>query len=261
MVGTNWDITEMKQAEESIRMLNDRLHLRAAQLEAANKELEAFSYSVSHDLRAPLRAISGFSQILMEDHNGILPEDAQDSLREVCENARRMGRLIDDLLCFSRLGRQELKKSVVSMDAMVRQTVSSLGRDQPAEFRIADLSTAYVDPLLIKQVWQNLIENALKYSGTRTPPLIEIGAIDGSREKIYYVKDNGVGFDMNYVHKLFKVFSRLHHQHEFEGTGVGLAIVQRLIHRHGGRVWVEAQPDMGATFYFSLPHEGLEQHE
>jgi PAS domain S-box-containing protein len=261
MVGTNWDITEIKRAEESIQRLNEKLKRRAAEVEEANKELEAFSYSVSHDLRAPLRAISGFSQILMEDHNDKLPPDAQDSLREVYDNARRMGQLIDDLLAFSRLGRQGIKKSKISVETIVRQCVSAMNKDQTIEFHILELPSAFADAALIKQVWHNLIENAIKYSRSRTPPVVEIGAIRGQVDTIYFVKDNGVGFDMQYSHKLFKVFNRLHHQEEFEGTGVGLAIVQRVIGRHGGRVWVNAKPNSGATFFFSLPTEEGAQDE
>ena len=237
------------------------MNLRTAQLQDVNKELESFSYSVSHDLRAPLRAINGFSQILMEDYCDQLPADAQDSLHEICDNADRMGHLIDHLLSFSRLGRQELKKSEVSMNAIVQECLSALGHNQSAEFRVAELPSAFADAALLKQVWQNLIENALKYSRSSTPPVVEIGSRTVDQETVYFVKDNGVGFDMQYVHKLFKVFNRLHHQDEFEGTGVGLAIVQRVIHRHGGRVWVEAKPKMGATFYFSLPIEGLSNHD
>ena len=257
-LGVNYDITDQKLAEQRVRELNaeleERVAIRTAQLAEANDELEAFSYSVSHDLRAPLRAIDGFSRILLEDFCDRLPEEAQDYLQEVCGNAKKMGQLIDDLLVFSRLTRHPLQKTTVSIETLVHQCVAEMSRGRSAEFRIdADLPPCSGDPALLKQVWLNLIDNALKYSRVRDRPVIEIGAKVNDHESIYFVKDNGVGFDMYYAGKLFGVFQRLHRQEDFEGTGVGLAIVQRVIHRHDGRVWAEAKPDNGATFFFSLP--------
>lgn len=260
-LGVNYDITEQKLAEQQVRAMNadleERVARRTAQLAEANEELEAFSYSVSHDLRAPVRAIDGFSRILLEDFHDRFPEEAQDFLHEVSVNAKKMGQLIDDLLVFSRLTRQSVNKTTVSVDELVRQCVADLSRGRSVEFRVSpDLPPCFADPALLKQVWLNLIDNALKYSGLRERPVIEIGATTGNRESVYFIKDNGVGFDMRYADKLFGVFQRLHRQEDFDGTGVGLAIVQRVIHRHEGRVWADAQLDNGATFFFSLPVQG-----
>jgi signal transduction histidine kinase len=249
-----------RDAEARIQRLNaeleDRVKQRTVQLEAANKELEAFSYSVSHDLRAPVRAIDGFSRILQEDFSANLPDAAKDFLKEISDNSKYMGRLIDDLLNFSRLGRQALRIATVPTESLVRQCIDSLGGDVCAEFRIARLPHCYGDVSLIRQVWINLLGNAVKYSRRSTPPIIEVACSDSDQDVVYFIKDNGVGFDMRYVHKLFGVFQRLHRQEDYEGTGVGLAVVQRIIHRHGGRVWAESKPGEGATFYFSLPLEG-----
>ena len=235
------EIDERKQAEEA--------------LEAANKELEAFSYSVSHDLRAPLRAVDGFSRVLLEKYEAQLPSEAQRYLRLVRDNAQQMGRLIDDLLTFSRLSRQPLKLQPVSLAKLVRQALQDLRSEQEGkrvEFEIADLPPCSADPALLKQVWLNLLANALKYTRKREVARIEIGSHAEGGEHVYFVRDNGVGFDMRYANKLFGVFQRLHRAEEYEGTGVGLAIVQRIIHHHGGRVWAEAEVDKGATFYFTL---------
>ena len=245
------DITERKRAEEAIKLSH-------AQLEAANKELEAFSYSVSHDRRAPLRAMDGFSRILIEKHASGLPEEAQRYLHLVRTNAQRMGQLVDDLLTFSRLNRQSLKKQLVSPASIVHQCLNELRGEQDGrrvEISIGELPACQGDPALVKRVWLNLIGNALKYTRKREVAQIEVGAQTDAQApdvSIYFVRDNGVGFDMQYADKLFGVFQRLHRAEEYEGTGVGLAIVQRIVQRHGGRAWVEATVDQGATFYFTL---------
>jgi light-regulated signal transduction histidine kinase (bacteriophytochrome) len=252
------DITQWKRTEEVLRQ-------RSEQVEAANKELEAFSYSVSHDLRAPLRAIDGFSRILLEEYGESLPGDAQDYLKSVRRNAQQMGRLVDDLLAFARLGRQPIIKQSLDPAKVVRQCIDELHGEQDGrriEISVADLPPCLAEPALLKQVWTNLLSNAIKYTRGRELATIEIGCRndDGpSSEPIYFVRDNGVGFDMRYVDKLFGVFQRLHRAEEYEGTGVGLAIVQRIIHRHGGRVWAEARPGQGAAFYFTL--EGNVSHD
>lgn len=242
------DITERKRAEAA-------LEDRTAQLEAVNKELEAFTYSASHDLRAPLRALDGFSRILLEDYGPQLPPAGRQYLELVRGNAQQMGRLVDDLLTFSRLGRQPVNKQRVDPAALVQQALEDLASAQEGrqvDVRVEALPACEADPGLLKQVWLNLLDNALKYTRTRDPARIAVGAIQGEGMPAYYVKDNGVGFDMQYADRLFAVFQRLHGQEEFEGTGVGLAIVERIVHRHGGRVWAEAAVDQGATLYFTL---------
>ncbi len=236
--------------------LERRVRERTADLEAANKELEAFSYSVSHDLRAPLRAIGSFSHILFEEHATHLSPDAQNLLSRVTANTRRMERLIEDLLRFSRLGRQPLAKQPINIAPLVREVLEELHKEQGdrrINVQVGDLPDCVGDPSLLKQVFVNLLSNAFKYTRQQETASVEVGYQAQEGEGVYFVRDNGVGFDMNHAGKLFGVFQRLHRADEFEGTGVGLSIVQRILQRHGGRIWVHAAVNSGATFYFTIP--------
>jgi signal transduction histidine kinase len=229
---------------------------QAAQLEAANKDLESFSYSVSHDLRAPLRAIDGYSNILRERCGDKLGDEDNRVLGKIIENTQRMDTLIKDLLAFSQLGRRPVSAAEIDMDALAREVIDEL-RSAPGqrvpECVLKPLPVGWGDRSLIRQVWLNLLSNAIKFTGTREVPSIELGGTSEETRNVYYVKDNGAGFDMRYYDKLFGVFQRLHSAKEFPGTGVGLAIVQRVVAHHGGRAWAEGKPGEGATFYFALP--------
>jgi signal transduction histidine kinase len=254
---------QLARAEQALQQLNteleQRVARRTAELEAANKEMETFSYTESHDLRAPVRANVGFSQILREDHGDQLDAEGQRKLGIISDEAKRMGLLIDDLLAFSRLGRQSVEPIELDMTDMARrmfERIKSQNGGSRAELKLGPLPSVVGDRALLDQVWANLVGNAIKYSGKREQPVVEIGAVSDEREHIYYVRDNGAGFDPRYKHKLFGVFQRLHDASEFSGTGVGLALVQRIVLRHHGRVWAEGKPDQGASFYFALPREG-----
>jgi signal transduction histidine kinase len=249
-------MVERKQAEQAIENLNADLQQQTMQLEVANKELEGFSYSVSHDLRAPLRAIDGYALMLEEDYRDRLDEEAVRYLSVIRGNSKRMGMLIDDLLAFSRLGRQDLAKGQLNMNKLVQEVIDEALLQEggkAAKIEVGQLPPAKADRALLRQVWVNLISNALKYSGKSPNPSIEVSGRTEGIENVYSVKDNGVGFSMEYVQKLFGVFQRLHRAEEFSGTGVGLAIVQRLVTRHGGRVWAEGAVNKGAKFSFTLP--------
>ena len=251
------DITDRKHREMHIQELNEQLTRRSTDLSATNKELEAFAYSISHDLRAPLRHMVGFTELLQKNSSSLLDEKGRRYMMMILESAKRMGSLIDDLLAFSRIGRAETRETTVSLDQLVREVQNEMlseteGRN--VTWKIGSLPDLYGDRSMLKMVLVNLISNAVKFSRTRPQPEIEIGCTEKRKDGVVlFVRDNGVGFDMKYVNKLFGVFQRLHRPEEFEGTGIGLATVQRIIHRHGGQVWAEAQVGGGATFYLSFP--------
>jgi PAS domain S-box-containing protein len=253
------DVTQQRHSEREIQKLNAELEYRVgertAQLEEANKDLESFTYSVAHDLRAPLRHIAGFSGILMEQFGPALDVEAQRHLQRIQEGVRKMGQLIDELLTLARVGRQELNLQVAGLSSMVQEVLAILQPEivgRQVEWRMGDLPFVECDPTLIKQIFQNLISNALKYSRPRSPAVIEIGRTNIEGDTVIFVRDNGVGFSMKYADKLFGIFQRLHRSEDFEGTGVGLATVQRIVKKHQGRVWAQAELDKGATFYFTL---------
>jgi light-regulated signal transduction histidine kinase (bacteriophytochrome) len=276
IVGRVWsyrDITRQKLAESVIKKLNadleDRVMQRTQQvnklneelkfniqnLEVANKDMESFSYSVSHDLRAPLRIINGFVSLLGE-RNASMDAESKQFLQTISNNAQKMVHLIEDLLSFSRMGKKELNKVDLDMNKLLQDVLSSTNIHEwnsNTQLTLGNMLPASGDEILLKQAFFNLVANAVKYSRTKENPLIEIGSHPGTNENTYYVKDNGVGFSMEYYDKLFKAFQRMHSSEEFEGTGVGLASVQRIVARHGGRVWAEAMKDKGASFYFTLP--------
>jgi light-regulated signal transduction histidine kinase (bacteriophytochrome) len=257
---------QRNQAEQQVHQLNaeleQRVLQRTAQLEAANKELEAFSYSVSHDLRAPLRAVNGFAGRVLKEFEPQVPADARQHLERIRNGTQRMGELIDDLLAFSRLSRESMSCRVVDSVKLVQVVVGESAPQREGrqiEINIGKLPDCHGDPALLKQVWFNLISNAIKYTGGRELAIIDIGCERKNNEDIFFVRDNGAGFNMKYANKLFGVFQRLHRADEFEGTGVGLAVVQRIIHRHGGRIWADAAQGRGATFYFTIA--GETEHE
>jgi PAS domain S-box-containing protein len=250
------DVTARKAKEERIRQLNHDLEQRVHEVQAANSELEAFSYSVSHDLRAPVRAMTGFARILEEEHAARLDGEGHRLLQVIRTNAGKMGDLIDGLLTLSFLGRQRMKKGEVGMTELASEVVEEARQQESSrslEIGVQPLPATRGDRAMLRQVFTNLVSNALKFTRDRSPSVIEIGSCPKGAEIVYYVKDNGAGFDMRYAHRLFGVFQRLHSEREFQGTGIGLALVQRIVHQHGGRVWAEGVIGQGATVYFTLP--------
>src|SRR5215813_6663770 len=251
------ELQQREQRDAEIRKLNHELTLRAGELAAANRELESFAYSVSHDLRAPLRHMVGYSELLQKHASGSLDDKSQKYVQTILESGKRMGNLIDDLLAFSRIGRVDSRTAELDLQQLVKEVVSEIGRqakERNISWKIGALPVCHGDRSLLRLVVVNLVSNAVKFTGTRTPAEIEIGYVNGNTDNIeIFVRDNGVGFEMQYVDKLFGVFQRLHRADEFEGTGIGLATVQRIIHRHGGTVRAEEAVDQGATFYFTLP--------
>jgi len=256
---TNLKSLEMKKTHEQMLNGSESLEVkvkeRTAELEAANRELEAFSYTVSHDLQSPLRAIVGFSRILLTENREQLSREAVEHLETIDKNARRMHELIKDLLTFSKLGKEKVVSEPLDMNEVVEQVLTELPtnyKNNKAIIMLQSLQPAQGDASLIRQVWVNLLDNALKYSSKKESPVIEIGMKEVADEQVYFIKDNGAGFDMQYVDRLFGVFQRIHEPEEFEGSGIGLATVNRIITKHGGRIWAEAKPGEGAIFYFTL---------
>ena len=251
------EVKQRKRRENEVRQLNQELANRAAELEASNKELEAFAYSVSHDLRAPLRHSVGYAELLQKHAPSLLDDTCRRYIQTILDASKRMGHLIDDLLAFSRMGRAETKRTRVSLDQLVEEAVTEIGqetRGREIAWELNPLPVCYGDRSMLKLVVANLVSNAVKFTRMRRQAEIEVGCVDRGQDQVeVFVRDNGVGFDMQYVNQLFGVFQRLHLREEFEGTGIGLAIVQRIIHRHGGKVRAEGAVDQGATFYFSLP--------
>jgi signal transduction histidine kinase len=251
------ELEQRRHREDEIRKLNQELGKRAVELEATNKELESFAYSVSHDLRAPLRHMVGYSELLQRQASSLLDEKSQRFIRTILDSAKRMGNLIDDLLAFSRIGRTETRNTEVDLEQLVKEAVAEIGQDTKGRdiaWKIGALPLCYGDRSMLRLVVVNLVSNAVKFTRMRKPAEIEIGCVDRNQKQVeVFVRDNGAGFDMQYVNKLFGVFQRLHLPEQFEGTGIGLATVQRIIHRHGGQVRAEGTVDQGATFYFSLP--------
>jgi signal transduction histidine kinase len=251
------ELEQRKRREDEIRQLNQELAKQATELEASNKELESFAYSVSHDLRAPLRHVVGYSELLQRQASSALDDKSRRYMQTILESAKRMGNLIDDLLGFSRIGRAETKKAAVNLEQLVGEVVAELrqetnGRD--IDWKIGALPVCYGDRSMVKIVLVNLVSNAVKFTRLRSRAEIQIGCVDRKENQVeVFVRDNGAGFDMQYVNKLFGVFQRLHPSEEFEGTGIGLATAQRIIHRHGGQMRAEGAVEQGATFYFSLP--------
>jgi light-regulated signal transduction histidine kinase (bacteriophytochrome) len=250
------EIAHRKQAEEALVMARVDLQRHASELEIAYKEMESFSYSVSHDLRAPLRIIEGMSDIVLKDYHDKLDDEGKNLLQLIRGNTKRMGQLIRAILDLSKAGRQEMSIDEIDMEktvTLVAGDLKAMAPERNIDVDIGKLPPAHADPTLIHQVLTNLLSNAVKFTKDREVASIEVGGRSEDGENVYYVKDNGAGFDTNYANKLFGVFQRLHSVKEFEGIGIGLSIVQRIIRRHGGRVWAEGKPDEGATFYFTLP--------
>ena len=249
--------TRLKKAENIREHTDIKAQERTAQLDFTNRELEAFSYSVSHDLHTPLRALNGYASMLIEDYSDLLDSEGKRMLNAIVDQSKKMGCLIDDLLSFSRINMNEIRISAIDMHSLAINVYDELTTTDPdkekIDFRISEIDSTYGDTSMLKQIWVNLISNAIKYTSKISNPVIEIGSTRDETETIYYIKDNGAGFDMEYYDKLFGVFKRLHSTRQFEGNGVGLAIVHRIVQRHQGRVWAESEINKGATFYFALP--------